>query len=184
VRRRRWYALRLCLSSPLLPLSPLLNATSASRNLQSAPRPLQFRVPHRPHRLEAQDTALSRRRQGFESPWGYYFCGSCGCDNPTGLDCAVQRPIGRLSHAAEQFRDRFQTRDCGGDSDSICLVAANVFAIRSPGGCYLCCRRDAGHFACWLLGPSCSEIRLAIRPARSARRCDSICDCPGTSVFR
>ncbi len=24
----------------------------------------------RPHRLEAQDTALSRRRQGFESPWG------------------------------------------------------------------------------------------------------------------
>src|SRR6187551_2733652 len=23
-----------------------------------------------PHRLEAQDTALSRRRQGFESPWG------------------------------------------------------------------------------------------------------------------
>ena len=25
-----------------------------------------------PHRLEAQDTALSRRRQGFESPWGYW----------------------------------------------------------------------------------------------------------------
>ena len=24
----------------------------------------------RPHRLEAQDTALSRRRRGFESPWG------------------------------------------------------------------------------------------------------------------
>jgi predicted transcriptional regulator len=27
-------------------------------------------LPRRPHRLEAQDTALSRRRQGFESPWG------------------------------------------------------------------------------------------------------------------
>ena len=24
-----------------------------------------------PHRLEAWDTSLSRRRQGFESPWGY-----------------------------------------------------------------------------------------------------------------
>ena len=26
-----------------------------------------------PHRLEAQDTALSRRQQGFESPWGRLF---------------------------------------------------------------------------------------------------------------
>ncbi len=24
-----------------------------------------------PHRLEAQDAALSRRQQGFKSPWGY-----------------------------------------------------------------------------------------------------------------
>ena len=26
-----------------------------------------------PHRLEAQDAALSRRQQGFKSPWGYSF---------------------------------------------------------------------------------------------------------------
>ena len=43
-----------------------------SRNLQPAPGPLQFHTPKGPHRLEAQDTALSRRRQGFESPWGYF----------------------------------------------------------------------------------------------------------------
>src|SRR3954463_13231032 len=30
------------------------------------------RLSQGPHRLEAQDTALSRRRQGFESPWGYW----------------------------------------------------------------------------------------------------------------
>src|ERR1017187_772196 len=30
-----------------------------------------------PHRLEAQDTALSRRRQGFESPWGRQQSGAC-----------------------------------------------------------------------------------------------------------
>ncbi len=27
----------------------------------------------RPHRLEAKDSALSRRQQGFESPWGRHF---------------------------------------------------------------------------------------------------------------
>jgi hypothetical protein len=26
---------------------------------------------NRPHRLEAQDAALSRPKQGFESPWGH-----------------------------------------------------------------------------------------------------------------
>ena len=25
------------------------------------------------HRLAAKDTALSRRRQGFKSPWGYHY---------------------------------------------------------------------------------------------------------------
>ena len=31
--------------------------------------------PFSPHRLEAQDTALSRRRRGFESPWGRHYSG-------------------------------------------------------------------------------------------------------------
>ena len=46
-----------------------------------------------PHRLEAQDTALSRRRQGFESPWGY----SIRHDNGHLLDA---------SRALEQMSDR------------------------------------------------------------------------------
>src|ERR1043165_4020426 len=34
----------------------------------------------RPHRLEAQDTALSRRQHGFESRWGRHIpSGSCSC---------------------------------------------------------------------------------------------------------
>ena len=31
-----------------------------------------------PHRLEAQDTALSRRRHGFESRWGHLVAGQPG----------------------------------------------------------------------------------------------------------
>ena len=42
------------------------------RNLQRGTAALQFHTKKCPHRLEAQDTALSRRRQGFESPWGYF----------------------------------------------------------------------------------------------------------------
>ncbi len=32
-----------------------------------------------PHRLEAQDVALSRPKQGFESPWGHHFSGRSCC---------------------------------------------------------------------------------------------------------
>ena len=32
---------------------------------------IQSRAPRRPHRLAAQDGALSRLKQGFESPWGH-----------------------------------------------------------------------------------------------------------------
>jgi hypothetical protein len=32
---------------------------------------LQF-LPARPHRLAAQDVALSRPKQGFDSPWGHF----------------------------------------------------------------------------------------------------------------
>jgi hypothetical protein len=59
-------------ASPSLPHSLSSMAAAASRNLQPTPRGLQFQPPTGPHRLEAQDTALSRRRQGFESPWGYF----------------------------------------------------------------------------------------------------------------
>ena len=40
-----------------------------STRLRAAPA-RRARARTRPHRLEAQDTALSRRRRGFDSPWG------------------------------------------------------------------------------------------------------------------
>jgi hypothetical protein len=55
-----------------LSLSPCLFKPGSRRNLQRGTVALQFHTEKGPHRLEAQDTALSRRRQGFESPWGYW----------------------------------------------------------------------------------------------------------------
>jgi hypothetical protein len=43
----------------------------ATKENLDRPRPLGYHLaPPGPHRLEAQDTALSRREQGFDSPWG------------------------------------------------------------------------------------------------------------------
>ncbi len=50
-------------SGARLALWCLLDFSRCSRYMQPLFEP-------RPHRLEAQDTALSRRRRGFESRWG------------------------------------------------------------------------------------------------------------------
>jgi hypothetical protein len=40
-----------------------------------------------PHRLEAQDTALSRRRHGFESRWGHLLVGQRASSEAEKLKC-------------------------------------------------------------------------------------------------
>ena len=50
---------------------------SAVRSRLAPPVPFGNEV-LRPHRLEAQGTALSRRQQGFESPWGRHQIGYAG----------------------------------------------------------------------------------------------------------
>src|SRR5207245_5641175 len=55
----------------------IFRALSAGVRGGSGLVPFQSGSGPRPHRLEAQDIALSRREQGFESPWGrqLFFCG-------------------------------------------------------------------------------------------------------------
>src|SRR5690242_15594955 len=45
----------------------------AAQRRRSRPGFMPERRALRPHRLEAQDTALSRRRRGFEPRWGRHF---------------------------------------------------------------------------------------------------------------
>src|SRR5918997_4298292 len=46
----------------------LLSLTNKGASIKLCPR-----LPARPHRLEAKDIALSRRKPGFESRWGHSF---------------------------------------------------------------------------------------------------------------
>ncbi len=45
----------------------LLSLTNRGPSIKLCPR-----LPARPHRLEAKDIALSRRKPGFESRWGHF----------------------------------------------------------------------------------------------------------------
>src|SRR5215218_1353610 len=53
-----------------------------------------------PHRLEAQDTALSRRRHGFESRWGHLLAGRGGAEAEKQLR-AISSGVERLPYKEE-----------------------------------------------------------------------------------
>ena len=79
------------------------------------------RTGFRPHRLEAQDTALSRRRRGFDSPWGRQLAGihPPDCVKRSGWDHRIpgiagilgpRRTVGRPRAASPRSRE---ARDAG-----------------------------------------------------------------------
>ncbi len=70
-----------------------------------------------PHRLVAQDVALSRRKHGFDSRWGY---GLSGLE--TGLESGLENP-GLETPGKSRTGDRPPDRTCGPD-----------FRTRAPGG--------------------------------------------------
>src|SRR5215207_4832125 len=72
----------------------------------------------RPHRLVAQDGALSRPKQGFESPWGHR-----RVINMMALFFSSRRPRGMLFESPCPYQDTAQ----GGLIKSYCWIAQDRF---------------------------------------------------------
>ena len=66
----------------------------------------------RPHRLAVQDPALSRRLQGFKSPWGRHF-----------IFLLLMYPFGRLAQLVERHPYKV-------DVISSSLIATTIYARR------------------------------------------------------